>query len=322
MREIVVILLCLAFNAILAATELAFVSMRKSTLRKLESEGDVRAASVLKKRENPERTLSVLQLGITFVGVIAAAVGGAGTGEWLTPILQDAFGFSRGVSGVLSILFFVVPYTFLSVVLSELIPKSLAFRNPKGVLFRFDPWLTRLGKVLAPVVYCLETATKLGVKWLFFWVKAEEPEEELKVGKLLRPYMLNLANMEKKTLVDAMVPWGETAKISKSAPEGVVKQVVLETRHTRLPVVEGERPVGILQGKEFLRFIERKEPWEKAILELIEVQEGESLIGVLKKMQGKRSHMSVVFRGETPIGMVTIEDILEEVVGEIYDEDE
>ena len=117
MIEFLIILVCIGCNALLAAAELAFVSMNKTQLRHLSSEGKGWAKRVLTLRENPEKTLSVIQLGITFVGIVAAAVGGVGSYEWLTPILEEKLHLSASLSAILAVLIFVIPFTFLSLLM-------------------------------------------------------------------------------------------------------------------------------------------------------------------------------------------------------------
>ncbi len=324
MWQILIIILCILFNAILSATELAFVSISKTHLRMLARAGDQTAAGVVKLRENPERTLSVLQLGITFVGIIAASVGAVGVDEWLAPYFRDQIGLSPGMSQLLVIVIFVIPYTYLNVLFSELLPKSLAFRNPKRVIFHTSRWLKVLGSVLAPAVYVLEKSTKFGVRLFSGFFKSEEPvEEPISVGRLLRPYMVKLAEMEKKTVTDAMVPWQETVTVDINDPVEKVEQVLLDSGHTRLPILEEGKPVGLLHSKEFVVFRRNGEgKWQSLIREINFVSKSDILIFALRLMQRKHSHLCIVMEKEEPMGIVTIEDIIEEVVGEIYDEDD
>jgi len=324
MWEFLVIALCLVANGLIAATEVAFISLSKSRLKQWALEGDPLAEKLLTLRNNPERTLSVLQLGITFVGVVAAAVGGLLMDRWLAPVLVEKVGLPPPLATTLSILIFVVPYTYFNIVLSELLPKTLALRNPKRVLHRAARPLFFFDRLLFPLVFLLEKSTKFAVKW-FPW-KGHEPqetEELFSVGRLVRPYMVKLAKIETKQVKDVMVPWPETAKITFSASADAVRKEILATRHTRLPVIEDHEPVGILQAKEFLSLSEHEQgEWNKHLLPLITVQGDARLVSALKQIQGRRTHMAIVVKGKKPVGMVTIEDILEEVVGEIYDEDD
>lgn len=325
MWEILVIVLCLILNALIAATEFAFIAISKPYLRKLTAEGNKTAERVLKLRENPEKTLSVIQLGVTFIGVVAAAVGGTEVDRWFAPWLKSTFNLGPGITQVFSILLFVVPYTFVNVVMSELVPKTLALRNPQWVIFHTNRTLIIMGKILAPIVYLLEKSTKFVTKLFYSWSGQEMKtgEEEIPVGKLVRPYMVNLAKLEGQKIHDVMIPWEDTDKIDNNDSVGVVKQKVFTKGHTRMPVVENDRPIGFLFTKEFIKSMEQGETnWKTLIRPLIVVNENESLVNALKNLQSQHSHMSIVYKGDEPLGIVTIEDILEQVVGEIHDEDD
>ncbi|NGX37281.1 MAG: Hemolysin C [Chlamydiae bacterium] len=325
MWQIIVIIICLGFNALLAATELAFIAMGKARLKHLANQGKPAAVRVLTLRENPEKTLSILQLGITFIGVVAAAVGGVLMDQVATPWLMDQFGLGEGLSEVLAIAFFVIPYTYVNIVLSELLPKSLALRNPKWVIFHMERGLVFLGKILAPFVYVVEKSTKFLVKIFSSLVNHEEVEAEdmISVGKLVRPYMLKLAKIEGKFVKDVMIPWKEVDKLKISLSIEDVKKVILRTGHTRLPLMDNGNPIALLQSKEFIAFLEEGNPnWQTLQRPLIKLGERDSLIHALRVMQGEHSHLSLVLKEGEPMGIVTIEDILEEIVGEIYDEDD
>lgn len=131
MVELAVISLCIGFNAILSLVEMAFVSVSKAELKGL-SKGNSHAARLLKLREHPERTLSVLQIGITIVGALSAAIGGVGAEEKLTPYFESA-GMSEHLAEILSIVIVVIPLTYLNVVIGELVPKSFALRHPMKI---------------------------------------------------------------------------------------------------------------------------------------------------------------------------------------------
>jgi len=325
MIELVIILFCLFCNALIAATEVAFVSLSRSRLKQRVALGDEVAKRVLTLRENPERTLSLLQLGTTFVGVVAAAVGGSQTNELLTPFFEERWSMPYPLAVTLSILLFVVPYTYLSIVFSELVPKILALRNPQRVLYRASNWLIGFGKILKPLIFLLEKLTKLSLRWFFPKTeeKSAEHEEVFLVGKTVHPYMVNLANIEKRHVADILIAWEDTVKVSIEASTEEVKELVLSSGHTRIPVVEKEKPIGLLHAKEFMALLDKRQiDWKEGLLPILSVEKKASLVDALKYMQKEKTHMCLVMEEEKPIGMVTIEDILEEVVGELYDEDD
>ena len=130
MFEFIVIAVCLLINAILSCVEMAFVTVSRPHLKQLAGKGNTAAKRILKLKETPERTLSVLQIGITLVGAISAAIGGAGAEESFSPYLQNRFGLTEDVAEGLAIVSIVLPLTYLSVVVGELVPKSLALKFP------------------------------------------------------------------------------------------------------------------------------------------------------------------------------------------------
>lgn len=152
---------------------------------------------------------------------------------------------------------------------------------------------------------------------------AEEKEEEIPVGKLVRPYMVNLAKLEGTRIHDVMIPWHETDKLDCVDSIEEVKKKVLSMGHTRMPIVEQDKPIGVLLTKQFINYLEQgKTDWKSLMRPVITVHENETLVNALKALQSQHSHMSIVQKNDHPSGIVTIEDILEQVVGQIYDEDD
>lgn len=329
MEEILIVLLCLFLNALFAAYEMAFVSVSKSELRALSRKGDLRARRLIQLRESPERTLSIIQVGITLVGALAAAVGGAGAAETLEPSLMGLFGLRELYAEILSVLIVVVPLTYLSVVIGELVPKSLALRNPKRIVLMGAEALFISDRLLSPIVTLLESSTKFLLKYFFSKSKHDEQHTPITIeidsfSPLHQRFMLNMANIEKIKVQDIQVPWSEVVAIESSSSMEQVKAIVLTSGHTRLPVVEGEKVLGILHTKEFLAWSETGErEWKDITRTALKVGPNLLALRLLRQMQEKRSHLSVLEDSNSkPLGIVTLEDILEEVVGDIFDEDD
>lgn len=155
MPELIIITLCLSINSLLAAYEIAFVTVPKGPLKKLAENGNRDAARLIKLRDSPERALSIIQIGITLMGVISSAVGGAGASETLEPFLIGHLGMSDKLAALLAIIVVVIPITYLNVVIGELTPKIFALRNSlkitlmgSKILFRLDRWLPLSSKSL------------------------------------------------------------------------------------------------------------------------------------------------------------------------------
>lgn len=331
--ELLVVLVCLFLNAVLSCIEMAFVTVSKPHLRRLSKEGDKLALRILQLRSNPERVLSVLQIGITLVGAISAAVGGAGAEEYLSPLFQSRFNISEELSESLAIISVVLPLTYFSVVVGELVPKTLALRYPMRFARYGSFILVFLSKAFSPVVYLLELSIKILISPFLKKLGSETITEQaaaIDIDDLSdshKQYVINLIAVGNRKVKDILVPWDTVTKIDKSAHYNEVLDLIRSHRHTRIPVVQDDKPVGILHAKEFISEVEvSKMSWNELIRPIVFFQSTESILNAFKVLQSKKSHMAIIKiknNNENEIlGIVTIEDIFEEIVGDIYDEDD
>jgi len=332
MSIMIVVLICLALNALIAAFEMAFVSASRAELKRLAKGGNRDAERLLALRDSPERALSVLQIGITLVGIVSAAVSGAGAADSLEPALMARFGLTEHVAQFLSIVLIVLPLTYLNVVVGELVPKTLALRNPTKMVLRGARWLFIADRFFAPLVTGLEQSTKTFVK--IFFPRARQQvadhsanETSIAIDSLKQHHqqaILNLANIERKPVREVMVPWANVNAVASTLTLEEVAQIVLTSGHTRLPVIDEGRVIGVLHTKEFMAFRETGErAWTMILRPILRLREQESALSTLRLMQEKRSHMAVVVNAEGRVlGIVTMEDINEEIWGDIYDEDD
>lgn len=326
--EWLIVLVCLFLNALLAAAEIAFVTLTRAQLREVAKSGKKSAQTLLELRENPERTLSVLQIGISLVGALAAAVGGAEAHQTIAPYFQEKFELSLPTARVLSIIVIVLPLTFVNVIFGELVPKTLALRNPLRIALASARWLMTLDMIFLPIVDFLEWATKKILAIVFPKNRMPQPAPHETVDLELlsqqaRQYILNLVGIEKKRVKDVMLPWQQVDHVYFSQTIQEIEAVALRSGHTRLPVIAEGQVFGIINTKELLALVKSgAEKWVQIVRPVSRVQEFDSLFKALRQMQEKRSHLSAVFAATSLVGIVTMEDILEEIIGEIYDEDD
>lgn len=329
MEEFIVIGLCLAFNAFFAAYEMAFVSVPKPELRRLARTGIKEAQTLLALRENPERTLSIIQIGISLVSALAAAVGGAGAAESIQPYFMKQWSMGEVSAEILSVVLVVVPLTYLSVVAGELVPKSLALRNPVKIVLAGAKWLFIADRILAPAVNVLEWSTKRILKVFFRRSKIPHgpPQTTVEIDALSPTHqqaILNLAHIERRQIKDILVPWKDVTCVRSADSMEDVVPMIFASGHTRIPVTNNGSVAGVLHTKEFLAFRENGgRDWQSIIRSTLKIQAADTALPVLRLMQGKRNHMAVVYSptGER-LGIVTLEDISEEIFGDIFDEDE
>lgn len=343
MLELLIIVTCLLLNAVLAGAEIAFVAVNRPLLRELVRQGDTKAKLLLQLRENPERTLSVVQVGITPVGALAGAVGGAGVEELLSPMLETSLGVGEAAADTIAIGLVVLPLTYFTVVVGELVPKSFALKNTLGFALRAAPWLSLIDKIFGPIVTLFEWSTKqmltlLNLMRLPKVARGSTPEssQEPRVSDVTdesimleplsmqhRQYGMNLVNLERKRLKDIFVPWKHVIHARPAQAVDQVEEIILASGHTRIPVVEGTDVVGILNTKEFMVLRGAGgENWSSLVRPAVKLQANTPLLAGLRLLQERRMLMAVVYAYQNLLGIVTLEDILEEIVGEIYDEDD
>ena len=307
---------------------MAFVTVTKPQLRKLAKTASSPATRILSLRENPERTLSIIQIGITLVGMISAAVGGAGAEESFAPIFEQRFGMSERASEGLAIVLVVIPLTIFSVVLGELVPKTIALRSPLKISLLGARWILLADRLLSPLVTFLETMTKFVLK-LLPKRASEMPSagSQIELEHLSAPtqqYIANIVETETRKVREVMVPWSAVSTISVTADRSSVASAAITSGHTRIPVVEGDSVRGLLHTKEFIALLATDAPeWHGIIRPVLYLKESEYALAALRLMQSKRTNMCIIVdQNSRPIGIVTLEDIIEEVVGDLFDEDD
>lgn len=326
MFELIVIIICLIINALFAGSETSLIALNRQTLRNLIKNGDEKAKLLLHLRENPERTLSVIQIVITFVGAFAAAVGGAGAEETISPWLIKNFGIGHTLAEIIAILLVVIPLTYASVVFGELIPKTLALRRPISVARVTAPWLNFIDRYLGPIISIFEISTK---KVLDLFPKShtseekEDPSIEDMMSPLNKQYIMNMVKIERTAVREIFLEWKDVDFIDVNDSLEHVEIALLTSGHTRLPVVSNGKVIGILNSKEFFAFVKAgKSDWSSLCRKAVSVQESTIILTALRLLQQQKTHMAIVYKGNAKTGIVTMEAIFEVIIGDIYDEDD
>jgi putative hemolysin len=309
---------------------MAFVTVDRRKLRNASLGGDSRATIIENMLRHPERLLSIVQIGITLVGAISAAVSGAGAEESITPILMSWFGLTEPVAEIISIGTVVIPLTILSVVVGELVPKSIALRYSMTIILTFSKALRLTEKMLGPIISPMESANKFVLRLLL--PKKMENEviaatEEISLSGLKKEhkqYIFNLIDLDAKTVQSTMKPWSEVDFILYESEQEIVLEQILSTGHTRLPVVANGEVCGFLHTKEFLNLFKGgvADNWVNFMRPPKFVKLEAKLFDVLKMMQKERVHILIVGDDSNPLGVLTLEDVIKEVIGDITDEDD
>ncbi|HEV7223220.1 MAG TPA: hemolysin family protein [Pirellulales bacterium] len=340
-------LLMVGCNAVFAAYEIALASISVGRLKALADQHRRGARAALLMKQNMEASLAALQLGITLVGAIAAATGGAGADEFIAPKLAAWLGVSEWTSEVLALAVVVVPLSAVTIVVGELIPKVFALKNKEWVCLRLSAPMAALSMVVYPAVWVLEGSVKALLTWserrwqpTFEGHKAEVTEmQELRavvalartsrlIGGQEEKIILGAARLSSRSISEIMIPTREiiTLDLAHSMSQSLV--VAHADMHTRFPVcTEPGNPQTICGYVNFKDIVSElrlspDQPSLRGIMRFMpELSEQLSIASSLQRMIHEHVHIALVRdRGGKIVGMVTMEDILEELVGDIEDE--
>lgn len=325
MLDLFIVALCLILNAFFSAYEMAFVTVSKDELEELQETKKLISSLLTRFKKKPERTLSIIQIGITLVGAIAAAVGGTGAVENLEPYLINKFGLSSSTAEGLSVAMVIIPLTYFSVVFGELLPKTVALKHPVKILIFGTSILKFIDTVLSPVVTFLEVSTNFLLRGLGVSTTIEEEDNfsnVIDIGTLPdyhQKFVENLISLKNYRVEKSMIPWERVVHLNFSDSDEEVRNKMASSPHSRFPVIDGDVLVGVLNLKEMPRR-DSHVPWEGVLRAPLKVNAQDKVLDAFLKMQDKQIQLAVVVTDEDHIlGIITIEDILEEIVGDIYE---
>ncbi len=335
----------LLLNAVFAAYEMALASIPRAKLSILASQKKKGAAEALFMKDRMEASLAVVQLGITLVGAIAAATGGVGAVELAAPWLQERFGLSHALSQMLSLMFFILPLSACIIIFAELIPKVFALNNKEFICVTLSPAIKLLFQLGSPIITIFEKIVKsvilLGKQKNRTQGTADThqalSEFDAAVGfartsRLISAreerIVLSAAQLSLRPVKDCMLPVEHvmTFPLDISLSDALIRAHL--DMHTRFPVClrdgDPQTIIGYVNFKDIIIALKTspQEPNLKGILRPIKMVDANvSISSVLEQLMQEKSHIILVSAGgQGIVGMVTLEDIIEEMVGEIEDE--
>ncbi len=338
--QILIILLLIIANGFFSSSEIALISARRSRIKQLAEKGHKKAQLVSKLQNKPDVFLATIQVGITLVGTLASVVGGAKLVDhlklWLEKIPLQAV---QNSSESIAIAMVVVIITYLLLVLGELVPKYLALAYPERVAFRTVGPVHVLSNLTFFFVRLLSNSSRFLVSLFVKGLPKESgfiSDEELKFivheGKTKGIFdqteeelIRSALEFTDTTVRNAMTPRTEIVALDKNAGQQKVIRAMTELGFSRIPVYQEnlDHVVGIIYAKDIINLLQNR---DLIILEDILrnpyfVPDSMKISELLKNFQKKRLHMAIVldeFGGTA--GLITLEDIIEEIVGEIRDE--
>jgi putative hemolysin len=336
--QLVVVLFLVIIEALFVAAEIALVSLRHSRIDQLIDEGQRGASRVRRLVQDPARFLAVAQIGVTFVGFLASAYAAVNLADRLAGILVNV-PVVKDVRAGIALLIVTILMSLFFIVFGELVPKTLALARPDRVALALAGPIDVLGRILAPLVSLLTWLTRK-IAGGFGTAVAQQAQISSQELKLIveRGGEQGILEAEEEQMISAVIELGErrlheimvprtdmTALPVTASMDEVIDTFVREG-HSRIPVYKGtiDEVIGILLAKDLLPFLkgaDQKPNLRKLLRPPLFVPESMSIDDLLHKLQRRKVHLAIVLDeyGGTA-GMVTIEDLLEEIVGEIQDE--
>jgi len=336
---VAVIGLLVLINGLFASMEIALVSVPRARLKRFEKEKRPGASTAISLQRNIDDFFATVQIGVTFVATLSSAIGGAAAVGVFSPIIE-AMGISPSsvLGHAVAILFVTVAISYVSLIMGELVPKSMARRHPGKVSLTLAPFFSAFSTWMRPAVKLLTASTRVVLKVLGvspsqkatvltpeeFRIMAMELVETRQIPVSVFEMLVRVTRLAKIRVEDVMIPRHRISyiRINTSVEadlEHEALKMIGDQPFTNFPVLDGkgENVLGILNLKDFLR--NRDRPCTSDLLRpAVFTARGQSLDRVLTMMQKKRAHLSVVVDEHGIIdGIITLRDILEELVGEI-----
>ena len=324
----------IALGGIFVAAEIALISLRDSQVKQISGKGK-RGARVAKLTGNPNRFLAAVQVGITLCGFLSAALGAEQLGVYVIPRLES-LGLSAASSEIISIIGITLVIVYISLVFGELVPKRLALYKTESIALATASIVDRVAIIFRPVIWLLSHSTDLIVKLFGITSKSERNQiSDVELMDLVsghadltkeeREIVEEVFNTSDRLLHEVMVPRTEVDFLDASLSISAARKLAVELAHSRYPVVRGssDEVIGFLHVRDLLN--PKLDDTEITIMEIVRnvifLPGTKGVLPALTEMRSKRQHIAIVLDeyGGTD-GIVTLENLVECLIGEIQDE--
>jgi len=327
-------------NGFFSAAEISIVAVRKSRLAQLINEKQPGATIVAALKDDPSRFLATVQVGVTVVASMASAIGGAAAIESMAPQIARVVPTALVEwAEVIALSLTVAVISYCTLIVGELAPKALALRHSERLACLSAPLINGLSWFASPLVKLLTLSTDAILKVLGQTARAQEAfisEEEVKhmvregarhgiFDEAERQLIHSVFEFTDTSVREVMVPRSEVHGVDARTPLPDILTTLVDTGFSRMPVFQGDMDhiIGIVHLKDVLREVAKSPPGPLSTImhAAFFVPDSMQISDLLREIQSRRTHMAIVVNEfGTVVGLVTIEDLLEEIVGEIRDE--
>ncbi|HEU5230774.1 MAG TPA: hemolysin family protein [Ktedonobacteraceae bacterium] len=335
--EIIIIFVLILANSFFAASEIAIVSARRSRLQQQADTGHKHAQQALDLAADPDRFLATVQVGITLISTLAAAFGGASISAPLASWFRT-FPLISSYADTLALATVVILITYFSLILGELVPKRLALQSAERIAMFAAPFMSRLSQILRPVVVLLSGSANLVLRLLGqskaithtvteedIVYLAREGEVNGTVETEEQEFISRVFRFTDRPVSSIMTPRTEIVAIEADTPLEEAIELFLSSGNSRLPLYEDslDNVIGVLYAKDLLRvrIADKHANLKELARPAFFISEFQHVDDLLTTFRRKGVHMAIVIDEYSQVtGLVTLEDVLEELVGEIQDE--
>lgn len=332
--SILLLILLILLNGILSSSELAFLSIEKFELDKMVRKRKKNAKKIRKVLEDPNNFLSTIQVGITLAGFLSSAFAASTFADY---IMETGFLiFNEAFTSSFLVIVITIILSYFTLVFGELVPKKIALANPFKVASFSVNLINVMQVVFFPLIKLLSISTNLICKLLKIHEKEEDfTEEDIKriiltgtrdgiIEKKEQEYIFNIFQFNDTTVDKVMTPKNDCVMIDVNIQFKDLIKLLKETKFTRYPVYSENKNniIGIFNVKDYIMYKKDNDDFDlkKLLFKVEKFQYNEKIDDVFAKMQKDRIHMAIVEKDKQFIGIVTMEDAVEEILGNIYDE--
>ena len=339
--EIIIILLLILVNGFFALSEIALVAARKSKIRQLAKKGNKKAQIAQKLQEDPNRFLATVQIGITLVGTLAGVIGGARIVSVLTPqIAKIRILWVQKSAEEIAIGIVVISISYLSLLIGELFPKYFAVLHSEKVALKIAGPVNLLSKIAGVLLKILTipsqalvnlfggkepiekiyTASEDEIKLL-----VQEAREKGTIEKHEEEFIHSIFQFTDKSAREVMTPLSEIVALDINCDQEKLIRTVTEEGYSRIPIYQGtiDNIIGVIHTKDIINILQDQDLiiLNDIIRKPYFISEAQKISELLKEFQRQRTHIAIVKdSSDKTVGLVTMEDLIEEIVGEIHDE--
>ncbi len=337
MLQVLLLIILILINAFFSASEIALISLNKTKVKFKAKKGDKKAKKILHLLENPSTFLATIQIGITLAGFLASAFAADNFADKIA-INFSSLNISYSLLKTIMVILVTIILSYFTLVFGELVPKKIAMKSPYKIAYLFINSITIISKIASPFIFILTKSTNIVTRLLK--IKEEKvdmlTEEDIKllineslnkglIEERETKFIFNVFEFNDTTIEEIMTPKKDMIIINVNDSFKDIYETIKECKYTRLPVYSKTKDniVGILNVKEIILNYSKDEEVtdiKKLLRKPFFTKLENKIDDVFKEMQDKNEAMAIVKSNKKVVGLVTLEDLVEEIVGNIFDE--